>query len=182
MPSSRYCSPKFGAVPTSASNYSQYVHRLPNPRVPLCSSRRGLRHSAFGSSIGPPNLRQSTDLASVPTRVFFPGEPPPWISTLVLYFFSPLCAAPLSPHRPPVRARPAPARARPAPAPWHGGGDRPWRRTAARGGGAAPARTSRRPLRARPSSAAATLAPTAAAESSPAQPSAPSPMAIEFPT
>jgi hypothetical protein len=105
-------------VTTPASNYSQSVHRLPNPRVPLRSSRRGLRQSAFGSSIGPSNLRQSTDLASAPARVFFPGEPPPWISTLVLYFFSPPCAAPLSPHRPPARARSAPARARPTPAPW----------------------------------------------------------------
>jgi hypothetical protein len=69
------------------------VHRLLNPRVPLRSSRRGLRRSAFGLSIGPPNLRQSTDLASAPGRVFFPGEPPPWILTLVLYFFSPPCAA-----------------------------------------------------------------------------------------
>jgi hypothetical protein len=50
------------------------VHRLPNPRVPLRSSRRGLRRSAFGSSIGPPNLRQSTDLTSAPARVFFPSE------------------------------------------------------------------------------------------------------------
>jgi hypothetical protein len=57
IPSSRYCSPKFGAVPTPAttptSNYSQFVHRLRNPRVPLRSSRRGLRRDAFGSSIGP---------------------------------------------------------------------------------------------------------------------------------
>jgi hypothetical protein len=94
------------------------MHCLPNPRVPLRSSHRGLRCSAFGSSIGPPNLRQSKDLASAPASVFFPGEPPPWISTLVLLFFSPPCATslslPTSPRRrdphPCVCARPAPAR------------------------------------------------------------------------
>jgi hypothetical protein len=61
-------------VTTPASNYSQSVHRLPNPRVPLRSSHRGLRRSAFGSSIGLPNLRQSMDLTSAPAKVFFPGE------------------------------------------------------------------------------------------------------------
>jgi hypothetical protein len=50
------------------------VHRLPNLRVPLCSSRRRLCRSVFGSSIGPPNLRQLTDLTSASARVFFPGE------------------------------------------------------------------------------------------------------------
>jgi hypothetical protein len=91
IPSSRYCSSKFGAVPTlattPASNYSQSVHRLPNPRVPLRSSRRGLRRSAFGSSIGSPNLRQSTDLASAPARVFFPGEKPPLLHLGFLRLF-----------------------------------------------------------------------------------------------
>jgi hypothetical protein len=48
------------------------VHRLPNPRVPLRSSRRGLRRSAFGPLIGSSNLWQSTDFLSAPTRVFFP--------------------------------------------------------------------------------------------------------------
>jgi hypothetical protein len=56
------------------SNYCQSVHRLRNPRVPLRSYRRGLRRGATGSSIGPPNLRQSTDLSLAPARVFFPGE------------------------------------------------------------------------------------------------------------
>ena len=91
IPSSRYCSPKFGAVPTPAttpaSNYSQSVHRLRNPRVPLRSSRRGLRRSAFGSSIGSPNLRQSTDFSSAPARVFFPGEKPPLLHLGFLRFF-----------------------------------------------------------------------------------------------
>jgi hypothetical protein len=48
--------------------------RLRNPRVPLRLSRRGLCRGASGSSIGPPNLRQSTDLSSAPARVLFPGE------------------------------------------------------------------------------------------------------------
>jgi hypothetical protein len=91
IPSSRYCSPKFRAVPTPAttpaSNYSQSVHRLPNPRVPLRSSRRGFHRSAFGSSIGSPNLRQSTDFASAPARVFFPGEKPPLLHLGFLRFF-----------------------------------------------------------------------------------------------
>jgi hypothetical protein len=87
IPSSRYCSPKFGAVPTPASNYSQSVHRLPNPRVPLRSSRRGLRRSVFGSSIGSPNLRQSTDFLSAPVRVFFPGEKPRLLCLGFLRFF-----------------------------------------------------------------------------------------------
>jgi hypothetical protein len=91
IPSSRYCSPKFGAVPTPAttpaSNYSQSVHRLRNPRVPLRSSRRRLRRSAFGSSIGSPNLRQSTDFFSAPARVFFPGEKPPLLCLGFLRFF-----------------------------------------------------------------------------------------------
>jgi hypothetical protein len=55
-------------VTTPASSYSQYVHRLLNPRVPLHSSRRVLRRSTFISSIGSPNLRQSTDFLSVPAR------------------------------------------------------------------------------------------------------------------
>jgi hypothetical protein len=82
---------KFGAVPTPAttpaSNYSQSVYRLRNPRVPLRSSRRGLRRSAFGLSIGSPNLRQSTDLASAPARVFFPGEKPPLLHLGFLRLF-----------------------------------------------------------------------------------------------
>jgi hypothetical protein len=90
IPSSRYCSPQFGAVPTPAttlpSNYSQFVHYLRNPRVPLRSSRRGLRRGAFGSSIGPPNLRQSTDFFSAPARVFFPGEKPPLLHLGFLRF------------------------------------------------------------------------------------------------
>jgi hypothetical protein len=72
---------------TPASNYSQSVHRLPNPRVPLRSSRRRLCRSAFGSSIGSPNLRQSTDFLSAPARVFFPGEKPPLLCLGFLRFF-----------------------------------------------------------------------------------------------
>jgi hypothetical protein len=63
------------------------VHRLPNPRVPLRSSRRGLRHSAFGSSIGSPNLRQSTDFSLAPASVFFPGKKPPLLCLAFLRFF-----------------------------------------------------------------------------------------------
>jgi hypothetical protein len=72
IPSSRNCSPKFGVVPTSASNYSQSVHHLWNLWAPLYLSRRGLRLGAFGSSIGPPNLRQSTIFSSAPAKVTFP--------------------------------------------------------------------------------------------------------------
>jgi hypothetical protein len=59
------------------SNYSQSLHRLQNPRVPLHLSRRGLRRSVFDLSIGPPNLCQSTVFFSAPASVFFPGEKPP---------------------------------------------------------------------------------------------------------
>jgi hypothetical protein len=74
-------------VITPASNYSQSVHRLPNPRVPLRSSCRGLRQGAFGSSIGPSNLRKSTDFSSAPARVFFPDEKPPLLCLGFLRFF-----------------------------------------------------------------------------------------------
>jgi hypothetical protein len=66
------------AVPTPTttptSNYSQSMHRLRNLRVPLRSSRRGLRLGAYGLLIGPLNLYQSKDFPSAPTRVFFPSE------------------------------------------------------------------------------------------------------------
>jgi hypothetical protein len=69
---------KFGAIPTPTttptSNYFQSVSGWQNPRVPLRSSRRGLRLGASGSMIEPPNLRQSTNFSSAPTRVLFPGE------------------------------------------------------------------------------------------------------------
>jgi hypothetical protein len=58
-----------------------------NPRVPLRSSRRGLRRSAFGSSIGSPSLRQSTDFLSTSARVFFPGEKPPLLHLGFFRFF-----------------------------------------------------------------------------------------------
>jgi hypothetical protein len=78
IPSSRNCSPKFRAVPTPVttptSNYSQSIHRLWNLRVPLHSSRWGLRRGASGSSIGPPNLHQSKDFPSALVRVLFPGK------------------------------------------------------------------------------------------------------------
>jgi hypothetical protein len=54
------------------SNYFQSVHRLWNPRVPLCSSHRGLRLGASGSSIGPPNHRQSTVSSLARVKVTFP--------------------------------------------------------------------------------------------------------------
>jgi hypothetical protein len=63
------------------------VHRLPNLRVLLRSPRRGLCRGAFGSSIGPSNLRQSTDFSSAPTRVFFPSEKPPLLCLEFLRFF-----------------------------------------------------------------------------------------------
>jgi hypothetical protein len=78
IPSFRNCSPKFGAVPTPAttpvSNYSQYVHRRRNLRIPLRSFGRGLRRGVFVLSIGPPNLCQSKDFFSAPVKVFFPSE------------------------------------------------------------------------------------------------------------
>jgi hypothetical protein len=74
-------------VTTPASNYCQSVHRLPNLRVSLCSYRRGLRRDAFGSSVGPTNLRHSTDFSSAPARVFFPGEKPPLLCLGFLRFF-----------------------------------------------------------------------------------------------
>jgi hypothetical protein len=105
IPSSRYCSPKFGAVPTPAttpaSNYSQSMHRLRNLRVPLRLSRRLLHWGAFGSSMGPPNLRQSTDFSSAPARVFFLGEKPPllYLGFLRVLRFPVRAGSPsLSPH------------------------------------------------------------------------------------
>jgi hypothetical protein len=69
------------AVPTPAttptSNYSQSVHRLRNLRVPMRSSRRGLRLVVSDLLIRPPNLCQSTISSSAPARVFFPSEKPP---------------------------------------------------------------------------------------------------------
>jgi hypothetical protein len=49
------------------------VHHLWNQRIPLCSSRLGLRRGASGSSTGPPNLRQSKDFSSTSVRVVFLG-------------------------------------------------------------------------------------------------------------
>jgi hypothetical protein len=72
---------------TPASNYSQSMHRLRNLRIPLQSSSRGLRLGAFGSSIGPLNLHQSTVSFSAPGRVFFPGEKPPLLYLEFLLFF-----------------------------------------------------------------------------------------------
>jgi hypothetical protein len=81
IPSSRNCSPQFGAVPTPAitptSNYSQSVNRLWNPRIPLHLSRQGLRLGASNSSIRHPNLHQSMISSSALARVFFPGEKHP---------------------------------------------------------------------------------------------------------
>jgi hypothetical protein len=74
IPSSRNCSPKFGSVPTPASNYSQSVHHLRNPRVPLRSSRRGLHLGASGSSIGPLNHHQLTDFLLGSSEGLLPWE------------------------------------------------------------------------------------------------------------
>jgi hypothetical protein len=91
IPISRNCSPKVGAVPTPTttptSNYSQSMHRLRKPRVPLRSSRRGLHLGMFGSWIGPPKLHQSTVSSSTSARVFFPGEKPPLLHLWFLRFF-----------------------------------------------------------------------------------------------
>jgi hypothetical protein len=77
-------------------------------------------------------------------RGLLPGEPPPWISTLVLHFFSPPCAAPLSLPTALYACPPCPC-ARP-PCPCRGaatttgrGGRAAWG-TAARGSGVAPPR------------------------------------------
>jgi hypothetical protein len=103
------------------------VHRLSNPRVPLSSSRQGLRRSAFGSSIGSPNLRQSTDFLSTPARVFFPGEKPPLLHLGFLRFFvfPSVQSISLSPHLPRQR-RPSPLRFPPRRRPFSppGGGRR----------------------------------------------------------
>jgi hypothetical protein len=126
------------AVPTPtttpASNYSQSVHRLPNPRVPLRLSRRGLRHSVFGSSVGSSNLRQLTDFLSAPARVFFTGEKPPLLCLGILCF--PVRAGPpsLSPHLP-RRWRPSP----PFPLPWHPFSSSPTAAAVAGGANRAPA-------------------------------------------
>jgi hypothetical protein len=86
FPISRYCSLKFGVVPTPASNYFESVRRRWNPRVRLRLSHRGLHLIVFGSSIGPPNLLQSANSSLAPTRVFFPGEQPPLFVILFLRF------------------------------------------------------------------------------------------------
>ena len=82
------------------------MHCRRNSRVPLRSSRQGLCRSAFGSSIGSPNRRQSTDFLSAPASVFFPGEKPPL-----------LCLGFLRVLRFPVRVGP--------PSPYPGGGGPP---------------------------------------------------------
>jgi hypothetical protein len=80
-------------------------------------------------------------------EVFFPGEPPPWISTLVLHFFSPPCAAPLSLPTGPLRVPALPLCAPALPLPWRAGGDRPWWPSCL---GHDSPRRRRGPLRARP--------------------------------
>jgi hypothetical protein len=103
LPAPRNCSPKFSAVSTPASNYSQSVHRLRNPRAPLRSFRRWLRLGTSRLSIGPPNLRQSTVSSSALVRVFFPGEKPLLLHLgFIVSPFSRPCRASLSlpsPHR-----------------------------------------------------------------------------------
>jgi hypothetical protein len=118
FPSSRNCSPKFGAVPTTAttpaSNYSKSVHRPRNPRVLLRSPRRGLHCSASDLSIGPSNLCQSIISTSALAKVFFPGEKPPLLYLGFLCF--PVRAGPSSPSphllrwQHPPSARPPPRR------------------------------------------------------------------------
>jgi hypothetical protein len=90
------------------SNYFQSVHRLWNPRVPLCWSHLGLCLGASGSSIGPLNHRQSMVSSLAPAKVTFPVS--------LLHYFQPsssfsssievpLPAAPL-PHPPVPRGAP----------------------------------------------------------------------------
>jgi hypothetical protein len=106
------------------------VHRLPNPRVPLRSSRRGLRRSAFGSSIGFPNLRQSTDFLSTPARVFFLGEKLPLLHLVffVSSFSRPCRVSPTLPSPSPAAAPLPPpftlSGGAPFPLPGGGGGGR----------------------------------------------------------
>jgi hypothetical protein len=108
------------------SNYSQSLHRLQNPRVPLHLSRRGLRRSVFDLSIGPPNLCQSTVFFSAPASVFFPGEKPPLLHLEFhrLFLFLSMSRLPLpsllfpSDGAPSLRPPPPPA------APSHDGGGR----------------------------------------------------------
>jgi hypothetical protein len=121
IPSSRYCSPKFGAIltpaTTPASNYSQSVHRLRNPRVPLRSSRRGLCRDAFGSSIGPPSLRQSMDSSRLRRGSSSSVSLLHGFQPSSSFFFSPPCTAPLSLLTGPRRRDPHPcAPALPLPA------------------------------------------------------------------
>jgi hypothetical protein len=141
IPSSRNCSTKFGVAPTSTtnptSNYSQSVHRLRNPRVPLHSSRRGLRRSVSDSSIGPPNLCQSTISSSALAKVFFPREflhCHPW--SILVFFSVSTPRQPLSlsltpgafaptPPSPPLRS-PSPQRPVAMAAPSPNSAERPW--------------------------------------------------------
>jgi hypothetical protein len=83
---------------TPASNYFRSMNRRWNTRVPLHSSRLGLRPGAFYSSIRPTVHPQSTILCSAPARVVFSSEPPPllYLGFLrVLHF--PVRAGPASP-------------------------------------------------------------------------------------
>jgi hypothetical protein len=78
------------AVPTPtttpASNYSQSVHRLWNPRIPLRSYRRGLRLGAFDSLIRLVVRRQSVFSFSSLASTFFSDEVHHCFSLFPLHF------------------------------------------------------------------------------------------------
>jgi hypothetical protein len=106
---------------TPASNYFRSVRRRQNPRVPLCSSCRELRPSAFDSSIRPTFCPQSANLCLTLANCVFSNEPPPLLNIGFLRFFvfpfvhgpflpslSPLAAAPHPRRSPPPRGGPQP--------------------------------------------------------------------------
>jgi hypothetical protein len=97
------------AVPTLASNYSQSVHCLWNPRLLLRSPHREIRLGVSDSSIGPPNLRQSTGSSPAPARVFFPSDKTPLLHLGFhrLFLFSSVQSS-LSHPSPPLAAPPHP--------------------------------------------------------------------------
>jgi hypothetical protein len=113
---------------TPASNYFRSVRRRQNPRVPLCSSCRELRPSAFDSSIRPTFCPQSANLCLTLANCVFSNEPPPLLNIGFLRFFvfpfvhgpflpslSPLAAAPLPLRSPPPGGAPFPPRRSRAP-------------------------------------------------------------------
>jgi hypothetical protein len=147
IPRSHNCSPNIEVIPNPTTNptsyYLQSVHRRRNPRVPLRSSRQGLRLGASDSSIGPLNLHQSMVSSSAPVKVTFPVSPldyvqpsssfsSPWRFLLALQPYPGPDGVPLPPARrrrwlltqaaqplAPVRRRPRPSRLAGRSAPGH---------------------------------------------------------------